>query len=77
MNEWNVFSLFWTQVPGAPAGFAQDPGNVPKSEGHEIHFSYDGEWEDGKMNGDGVYLFTDGTTYKGYFKNNRFDKYGP
>ena len=28
------------------------------------------------MNGDGVYLFADGTTYKGYFKNNRFDKFG-
>lgn len=64
------------EVPGAPVGFARDPGNVPKSEGHEVHFSYNGEWDEGMMNGQGVYLFSDGTRYEGFFKNNRPHEFG-
>lgn len=63
-------------VAGAPVGFASDPANVPNSEGNEVHFPYDGEWKHGKMNGEGVYQFTDGTRYSGSFKDNRMDELG-
>lgn len=58
-------------VVGAPVGFAPDPANVAKSEGNEVHFPYDGEWENGMMNGEGMYQFSDGTKYEGTFLNNR------
>ena len=61
---------------GAPVGFAADPANVAKSEGNEVHFPYDGEWEHGMMNGEGMYQFSDGTKYEGTFLNNRPDELG-
>ena len=63
-------------VVGVPVGFAADPANVPKSEGNEVHFPYDGEWENGMMNGEGLYQFSDQTTYEGTFYNNRPDELG-
>jgi hypothetical protein len=53
-----------------PVGFAKTPGNVLNSEGRECFYSYDGEWKDGMMSGEGYYLFSDQMGYKGYFKNN-------
>lgn len=58
-------------VVGAPVGFAADPANVARSEGNEVHFPYDGEWDHGMMNGEGMYQFSDGTRYEGTFLNNR------
>jgi hypothetical protein len=61
---------------GAPVGFSSNPANVPKSEGNEVHFPYDGEWENGMMHGEGMYQFSDGTKYTGTFAYNRSDELG-
>ena len=34
---------------------------------------YEGEWKDGSPNGEGSLILTDGTTYKGNFKNSKYD----
>jgi hypothetical protein len=54
-----------------PVGFAKAPGEIFNSEGREMYYSYDGEWKDGLMDGEGVYKFEDGKTYKGFFKENK------
>lgn len=51
----------------APIGLAKNPTGQYNSLGNEYYYSYDGEWKDGKMHGEGVYLFRDGYTYEGYF----------
>ena len=55
----------------APVGLANNPKVLPiRSEGNENFFSYDGQWTKGQMHGFGTYLYEDGYTTKGYFKNN-------
>lgn len=63
-------------VYNPPVGFAKTPGNVLRSEGREGYYSYNGEWKDGMMHGEGEYLFSDGYTYKGSFKDNNCDGLG-
>lgn len=59
------------EVPyNAPVGMARDPSNLYKSQGNEMFFAYDGEWQDGHMHGFGRYLFEDGGDCIGQFKNN-------
>jgi len=59
-----------------PVGFAKNPGGQFRSHGNEYYYSYDGEWRDGKMDGNGVYLFSDGFTYEGRFKEGQPDGQG-
>lgn len=59
-----------------PVGFAKNPGGQFRSHGNEYYYSYDGEWRDGKMDGSGVYLFSDGFTYEGRFKEGQPDGQG-
>jgi hypothetical protein len=64
------------EVYNPPVGFARTPGNVLRSEGREGFYSYNGEWKDGKMHGEGEYLFSDGKGYKGSFKDNNCEGFG-
>lgn len=41
------------------------------SRGGENFFNYDGAWKDGMMNGNGRYVFADGSTYDGDWVDNR------
>lgn len=59
-----------------PVGFAKAPGIVFNSEGREAYYSYDGEWQNGMMHGEGRYLFEDKKTYVGMFKFNKPDGIG-
>lgn len=59
-----------------PVGFARAPGEIFNSEGREMYYSYDGEWKDGLMDGEGTYRFEDGKTYVGLFKENKPDGIG-
>ena len=59
-----------------PVGFAKAPGEIFNSEGREIYYSYDGEWKNGLMHGEGTYLFEDKKTYVGMFKENKPDGTG-
>jgi hypothetical protein len=63
-------------VYNPPVGFAKTPGNVLRSEGREGYYSYNGEWKDGMMHGEGEYLFGDGKSYKGSFSNNNCEGFG-
>jgi hypothetical protein len=54
----------------APVGFAPNPVVHPHSLGNENYFSYDGDWKHGKMEGSGMYAFSDGLKYEGEFKAN-------
>ena len=54
----------------APVGFAPDPAGTLNSEGNEKYYSYDGGWKDGMMHGHGFFLFDDGGTYFGEYKDN-------
>lgn len=38
--------------------------------------SYDGDWENDKENGNGIYTYEDGDTYEGEFVNGMFEGYG-
>lgn len=53
----------------APIGLKEDPGKIYKSRGNEKFFSYDGEWDKGRMHGDGRYKYLDGHEYVGRFQN--------
>jgi hypothetical protein len=59
-----------------PVGFAKAPGEVFNSEGREAYYSYDGEWQNGMMHGEGRYQFEDGKSYVGFFKENKHDGTG-
>lgn len=59
------------EVFNPPVGFASNPREPYNSLGNEYYFSYDGHWKNGRMNGQGTYLFEDGFTYEGYFKDNK------
>mmetsp|Transcript_19436 Transcript_19436/g.36231 ORF Transcript_19436/g.36231 Transcript_19436/m.36231 type:complete len:503 (-) Transcript_19436:15-1523(-) len=59
------------EIYNPPVGFARDPGEIFNSEGRETYYSYDGEWKDGLMDGEGVYRFEDGKTYSGLWKQNK------
>jgi len=37
---------------------------------------YEGEWKDDKLNGQGVYTYTDGTRYEGEFKDSKYNGQG-
>jgi len=55
----------------APVGLSKNPAVMPiRSEGNEVFFAYDGEWTKGKMHGYGKYLYDDGFTCIGSFRNN-------
>ena len=64
------------EVYNPPVGFARDPGLVFNSEGREAYYSYDGEWKNGMMDGEGKYLYEDKKTYVGMFKCNKPDGIG-
>lgn len=53
-----------------PVGFSKAPKGSLNSEGNEQYYSYDGTWQNGKMHGWGYYLYDDGGSYDGEFKNN-------
>jgi hypothetical protein len=59
-----------------PVGFAKAPGEIFNSEGREAYYSYDGDWKNGMMDGEGKYLFQDGKSYQGFFKENKHEGYG-
>jgi hypothetical protein len=44
------------EIYNAPVGFSKNPANPMKSLGHEVYYSYDGDWENGKMHGFGMYF---------------------
>lgn len=61
----------FADVNNAPVGLANNPKVLPiRSEGNENYYSYDGQWTKGQMHGYGKYLYDDGCTTKGEFKNN-------
>ena len=53
-----------------PVGFSKAPRGSLNSEGNEQYYSYDGAWLNGKMHGWGYYLYEDGGSYDGEFKDN-------
>jgi hypothetical protein len=64
-------NIGFADVYNAPVGLASNPAVVPiRSEGNEIFFAYDGQWTKGKMHGYGKYLYDDGFTCTGQFKEN-------
>jgi|MDTB01.2.fsa_nt_gb hypothetical protein len=64
-------NIGFADINNAPVGLANNPKVLPiRSEGNENFFSYDGQWTRGKMHGHGTYLYDDGFTTRGDFKNN-------
>ncbi len=64
-------TIGFADVYNAPVGLAKNPAVMPiRSEGNEVFFSYDGQWTKGKMHGYGTYLYDDGFTCTGEFRNN-------
>ena len=63
-------------VYNAPVGFAPNPADKFHSMGNEAYYSYDGSWKNGKMEGNGVYVFNDSLKYEGTFKGGRPDGFG-
>jgi hypothetical protein len=57
------------KVATAIPGFAALDNAVSKSRGGEDFFSYWGRWSNGALQGDGVFLFADGGTYRGAFQD--------
>eukprot|EP01038_Epipyxis_sp_PR26KG_P006890 gene6890-9440_t len=55
----------------APVGFSTNIHQPLHSLGNEIYYPYDGYWKNGKMDGLGKYLYSDGFTYEGNFSKNR------
>jgi len=53
-----------------PVGFSKAPSGSLNSEGNEQYYAYDGTWINGKMHGFGYYLYDDGGSFDGEFKNN-------
>ena len=56
------------KVATAIPGFAALDNSVSKSRGGEDFFSYWGRWDNGVPQGEGVFLFADGGTYRGAFQ---------
>lgn len=71
-----IWSIGYEEMKTAPIGTKKDPGLIYKSEGNEIYFSYNGEWNKGKICGNGKYLYLDGFTYIGKFDNNWQNGFG-
>ena len=71
--EWNIGEK---EEFNAPVGFAKNPSKEFRSRGNEIHFSYDGGWRDGNMNGYGSYVYSDGLRFDGWFVENKADGVG-
>ena len=59
-----------------PVGLADNPARAFNSLGNEYFYSYDGEWKNGRMHGNGTYLFRDGKTYEGRFQNGHIEGEG-
>ena len=62
-----LWKIGYADTKIAPIGLKEDPGKIYRSRGNEKFFSYDGEWEKGRMHGDGRYKYLDGHEYKGKF----------
>ena len=71
--KWNIGEK---EQFNAPVGFAKNPSKELRSRGNEIHFSYDGGWNSGKMNGYGSYIYSDELRFDGWFVENRPDGMG-
>jgi len=59
-----------------PVGLADNPAPAYNSMGNEYFYSYDGEWKNGRMHGNGKYLFRDGMTYEGRFEEGKLEGEG-
>ena len=44
--------------------------------GSNESYTFTGEWENGKPNGYGIKIYSDGTTNRGYFKDGKLHGYG-
>ena len=59
-----------------PVGLSQNPIQPLHSLGNEKHFSYNGLWKMGKMNGKGLYQFNDGKCVEGLWVDNKQQGFG-
>ena len=66
-----TWKIGFKKISYGPPGLAPPLPYVLNSEGNERYFSYNGEWLDGKMTGEGKYKFADGMEYNGLFKNGK------
>ena len=64
------WKIGYKPVKFGPPGVGPPIKNVLNSDGHEKFFCYEGSWKDGNMEGEGKYVFEDGSIFKGSFKSN-------
>lgn len=49
---------------------------VWKEEGNKKGDLYEGEWQNGQMNGQGIYKYANDDVYEGFYLNGKYHGYG-